>query len=97
MLLRKLQPYIRKKFESSRVNSQNIPNVDEVIMFLEHECACLEAANYPNSQFHKVSQSNVSNTQANNRPNLKPTQTVLPLKPTQVLVEPKPHSIVIIS
>src|SRR5204863_3498855 len=37
MLLRKLHADIRRKFESLRVNSQDLPSVGEVMTFLENE------------------------------------------------------------
>lgn len=45
LLLRKLDGDLRKKFEDSRADAQKIPEVQEIISFLESECTHMEAAN----------------------------------------------------
>lgn len=44
LLLRKLDSNLCKKFEDSRVDAQQIPQVQDIISFLENECSHMEAA-----------------------------------------------------
>lgn len=44
LLLRKIDSDLRKKFEEGREDSQKMPEVQEIIKYLENECSHLEAA-----------------------------------------------------
>lgn len=76
LILRKLDGDLRKKFEDGRGDAQKMPDIQEIITFLENECVHMEAADLSHKPSNFATRPN-SNMKQSLQNVAKPSRTVL--------------------